>query len=137
MTASILSFSSIVFLIFPKKNLNPLHHASPPFFACELTFLSFSEFPLLSFLQNTVCLFNMPPQFFLKYIISFPFPFKICFNPKHYWILLPSSRDSFSKRQITLPSLPLIISFFIHKLNLPHNMAPFIFSICLLLEPIW
>ena len=67
-----------------KKNLNPLHHASPPFFACELTFLSFSEFPLLSFLQNTVCLFNMPPQFFLKYIISFPFLFKICFDPKHY-----------------------------------------------------
>ena len=78
------SLSSIVFLIFPKKNLNPLHHASPPFFACELTFLSFYEFPLLSFLQNTVCLFNMPPQFFLKYIISFSFPFKICFDPKHY-----------------------------------------------------
>ena len=62
---------------------------------------SFQEFLPLNPFQNTTCISNIAPQFFLKYNISFPFPSKASINPEHYWSLLPSSRDSFSKRRLT------------------------------------
>ena len=83
--------------IFPSKNSHPLN----PF-------------------QNTAYISHMPPQFFLKYNISFPFPSKVSIDPKQCWSLLPSSRNSFSKRWPT---------FFLFYISFPFSYVGWIFLI--------